>query len=85
MRYLALFLVLGMFGCAAVVKPVTTPNGSAGFYVSCDGSADDWSSCYQAAANACNGKYAFVDRNETSTATAYGPIVRRSMVIECKK
>lgn len=81
---LALIGVLGILaGCAAGVKPITTPSGKAGFYVSCDGSADDWSTCYQAAIQACGGKYNVVDRNESSTPTAYGPMVRRHMITEC--
>lgn len=73
-----------MMGCAAGVKPITTPDGKRGFVVTCDGSADDWSTCYNAATSACSGKYNVVDRNESSTATAYGPMVRRHMVAECK-
>ena len=70
-------------GCAAGVKPITTPDGAKGFVVTCDGSADDWSTCYQAATNAC-GKYSIIDRNESSTPTAYGPMVRRHLVVQCK-
>lgn len=70
--------------CAAGVKPITTPDGKRGFVVTCDGSADDWSTCYNAATSACSGKYNIVDRNESSTPTAYGPMIRRHMVAECK-
>ena len=77
--------VLGLSGCAAVVKPMTTPDGKQGFLVSCDGSADNWSSCYEAATKACQGKYNVVDRNENSTPTQYGPIVRRNLIAECKR
>ena len=80
---IAAVLVLG--GCAAVVKPMTTPEGKQGYLVSCDGSADDWTSCYAAANKACGGgKYNMIDRNESSTPTAYGPLVRRSLIAECK-
>ena len=77
-------VALVLSGCAAGVKPVTTPGGERGFVVTCDGSADDWSTCYNAAASACGGKYGIVDRNESSTPTAYGPMVRRHLVAECK-
>lgn len=73
-----------MIGCAAGVKPITTPDGKRGFVVTCDGSADEWSTCYSAATSACSGKYSIVDRNESSTPTAHGPMVRRHMVVECK-
>lgn len=80
---LVLLAAAALAGCAAQVKPMTTPSGKQGFLVSCDGSADDWTSCYTAASNACKGKYNVVDRNESSTPTMYGPMVRRHMVIEC--
>jgi hypothetical protein len=72
-------------GCAAGVKPITTPSGKAGHYISCDGSADDWSTCYEAAIRACGGKYNVVDRNESSTPTAYGSMVRRHLITECAR
>jgi hypothetical protein len=73
-------------GCAATkVKPMTTPEGKQGFLISCDGSADDWSSCYEAATKACQGRYNLIDRNESSTPTPYGPLVRRNLIAECKK
>jgi predicted lipoprotein with Yx(FWY)xxD motif len=75
-----------LVGCAApTVKPMTTPNGKQGFFVSCDGSADDWTTCYAEATKACAGKYTLIDRNESSTPTAYGPLVRRNLIAECKK
>lgn len=80
----ALALITTLAGCAAGVKPITTPDGKKGFVVTCDGSADDWSTCYQAATQSCGGKYTVIDRNESSTPTAYGPMVRRHMVAECK-
>jgi hypothetical protein len=80
----AALIALILTGCAAGVKPITTPDGKRGFVVTCDGSADDWSTCYQAATKACNGKYGIIDRNESSTPTVYGPMVRRHMVAECK-
>lgn len=74
---------LALVGCAAGVKQITTPDGKLGFLISCDGSADDWSTCYAEATKRC-GKYNVIDRSETSTPTAYGPLVRRHMVAECK-
>lgn len=83
-----LFLISSIFalaGCAATIKPMTTPDGKQGFLISCDGSADDWASCYEAAIKSCGGKsYKVVDRTESSTPTAYGPLVRRNLIAECK-
>lgn len=78
------WMLLALTGCAAGVKPITTPEGKRGFVVTCDGSADDWPTCYQAAFKACAGKYGIIDRNESSTPTPYGPMVRRHVVAECK-
>lgn len=72
-------------GCAATVKPMTTPEGRLGFLVECNGSADSWASCYEAATKACQGKYTVIDRNESNTPTGYGPLVRRNLIAECKK
>jgi hypothetical protein len=82
---MSIAVLFALVGCAAGVKPITTPSGKAGFYVSCDGSADDWGTCYLAAAKACGGKYNVVDRNESSTPTAYGPMVRRHLITECAR
>lgn len=80
---LLLLAVVALAGCAAQVKPMQTPSGKQGFLVSCDGSADNWTTCYTAAAQACKGKYNVVDRNESATPTMYGPMIRRNMVAEC--
>ncbi len=82
----ALFITIALAGCAATpeVKKVTMPDGRQGFYISCDLAASDWTVCYEQATQACNGKYTIIDKNETSTATQYGPIVRRNMMVDCK-
>ena len=88
MKLIAFSLILSaaaIAGCAATFKPMTTPEGKQGFLVECDGSADSWASCYEAATKACQGKYNVIDRNESSTPTAYGPLVRRNLIAECKK
>ena len=83
-----MIVVLGLsillLGCAATVKQMTTPDGKQGFLVECDGSADSWATCYEAAAKSCQGKYTVIDRNETSTPTQFGPLVRRNLIAECK-
>ena len=88
MKLIAFSLILSaaaIAGCAATIKPMTTPEGKQGFLVECDGSADSWASCYEEATKACQGKYNVIDRNESSTPTAYGPLVRRNLIAECKK
>lgn len=82
---LVVAILIGLTACAAGVKPITTPAGKQGYLISCDGSADDWSTCYEASIKACGGPYNVVDRNESSTPTAYGPLVRRNMIVECKR
>lgn len=78
-----LLVLASVSGCAAVVKPMITPEGKNGFSVSCDGSADDWSTCYNAMAAACKGKYNIIDKQQDSTATPYGPMVKRHVIAEC--
>ncbi|MGX0136310.1 hypothetical protein [Cupriavidus metallidurans] len=84
MNRLMPLLLLALAGCAASVEPMTTPDGKQGFVVSCDGSADSWGSCYKAATKACGGRYEVIDKNQTGTSTAYGPLVNRNLVISCK-
>ena len=81
----ALAVTITLAGCGATpeVKKVTMPDGKQGFYISCDLAASDWTVCYEQAAKECNGKYKIVDKNETSTATPYGPLVRRNMIVDC--
>lgn len=75
--------VSALAGCAATAEPMTTPNGRQGYLLQCDGSADSWASCYKAATAACKGTYKVIDRNESSTPTGLGPLVRRSLIAEC--
>lgn len=87
MKILTSAIMVGaLTACAApTVKPLTTPDGKQGFLVTCDGSADDWSTCYTEANKACRGgAYKVIDRSETSTPTNYGPLVRRNLIAECK-
>lgn len=84
-RTIGIFCIVLLAGCSATVEPMTTPDGRKGFLVSCDGSADNWTSCYKAATAACpSGRYGVIDKNESSTPTAYGPVVRRHLIAECK-
>ncbi len=84
-RVIVTAMLIGLCGCSATVTPMQTPDGKEGVLVSCDGSIDDWASCYAAATKACSsGKYRVIDKNESSTPTAYGPLVRRNLIAECK-
>ncbi|MBU9386604.1 hypothetical protein KTE71_03680 [Burkholderia multivorans] len=84
MKQAIALLAVTLVGCAASVKPVAVPDGTQGYAISCDGSADDWTSCYNAAANACGGKYRIVNTDSSSTPTGLGPLVRRSLIVSCK-
>jgi len=79
-----LALSLALTACAAVVEPIAGPNGKQGYSISCDGSADSWSKCYNAAAKACGGNYDIVNSSGNSTPTGYGPLVTRSLIVSCK-
>ena len=82
---LNLVVLLLLSACAEVVKPVMLPSGNQGFYVSCENGNSDWTDCYASAAKVCEGKFSLVDKNETSTSTPYGPLVKRGMIVDCKK
>ena len=78
--------IIILTGCAAnEVKKVTLPTGKTGFFITCDGGFSDLTTCYESARKACNGDYTISDKSETSTATQYGPIERRNMIVDCKK
>ena len=81
---IALGALAALAGCAAGVESVTAPNGKPGFLITCDGSADSWAKCYNAAIKECKGPYDVVDKNESTVMTGYGPLVRRNIIIACK-
>jgi len=85
MKSMAIAAAVLLAGCAAVVEPISTPDGKNGFSVSCNGSAESWAKCYNAASKACGGAYDIIDKNQSSTPTAYGPLVTRDLVVSCKK
>jgi hypothetical protein len=82
-----IFSCLALTGCAAVTKPMTTPEGGRGYLVECDGGWADWTSCYKAATQACgvisSGRYRIIDRTESSIYTQWGPLIRRNLIVEC--
>ncbi|NLP64210.1 hypothetical protein [Paraburkholderia sacchari] len=83
-KIISMCAAVALTGCAAGVESVTAPNGKPGFLISCDGSADSWAKCYNAAIKQCGGPYDIVDKNETSTPTGLGPLVRRNLIVACK-
>lgn len=82
---LLMLSILALSACTASMTQITSPNGQKGFLIECDGSTSSWATCYEGATQACKGTYKIIDRNESSTPTSYGPIVRRNMIIECHK
>jgi len=83
-KYAVGVLALALAGCGATVESMVAPDGRQGYVLSCDGSGGSWSACYQAAAQACAGRYEILDRQQTGTATPYGPLINRNMVISCR-
>lgn len=72
-------------GCASSIQPITTPDNKKGFFISCNGGTETWATCYSSSNQACGGKYKVIDKSDTSTPTAHGPIINRSLIIECQK
>jgi uncharacterized protein YceK len=83
--FLLILFLLAVSGCAETVKQVTLPSGRLGFYVTCENGNSDWSTCHEEARKVCNGNYTVSDKAETSTATQWGPLVKRSMMVDCQK
>lgn len=71
-------------GCASMPEPITTPEGKQGYSISCGGARNNWSKCYSQATKACGGTYHVLDKSESMTSDAFGPIVSRSFIIQCK-
>lgn len=65
-------------GCAAGVKPISSPSGKQGFVINCGGGLRSWAQCYDAATKACGGTYKIVD-----TATTQRTEISRVLVVEC--
>ena len=86
-RLLITSSILLSTGCtsAELIKPVTLPSGKTGFFVTCENGNHDWTTCYESARKACDGDYSVTDKSETSTPTPYGPLVKRNIMIDCKK
>ncbi len=74
-----------LIGCAARVEPMQTGDGRNGFSISCNGSAESWAKCYKAAAQSCPAGYDVIDRDTTATATGYGPLITRNLIVACKR
>lgn len=86
-KYLSTLLMMCLSflaGCAASIQPITTPDNKKGFFISCNGGTETWASCYTSSTQACGGKYKVIDKSDISTPTAHGPIVNRSLIIECQ-
>jgi hypothetical protein len=62
-----------------------TADGRDGYNIECGGSAYSWAKCYKAAAKTCPSGFDVLDRDSSSTASQFGPIVNRSMVVACKR
>ena len=90
-RYLVLFAVLALGGCASAT-PTVLKNGKQGVSIDCSGAAASWDACYQKAAEACsNGRYDIVgtagagpkDSDKTLGADI-GNYTSRTLTIMCK-
>ncbi|MGL5013954.1 MAG: hypothetical protein ACRC6V_06645 [Bacteroidales bacterium] len=75
-------------GCAAKVgKPMPSGNGTEAFVVQCNGAFQEWSQCYEKAAEIC-GPYFYTSNEQASSRTfggalIFGSVKDRSMVVEC--
>lgn len=65
-------LILGLGGCA-MSKDMYLPDGSKGYNISCDGSANSISNCFQKAGEICSTKgYVLLNREGEAIPFGYG-------------
>jgi len=63
-KKLFFFASIFILGCAITPKQATLSDGSQGFSVSCNGSAINWSRCYEAAKTVCPNGFDVKDREQ---------------------
>lgn len=85
MKYcLAIVGIALLTGCAAKVTPFNTAGGRPGFVVSCRNEDKGWAECYEAAAKACDGRYAVIDSHDNSHGSGRRD-AERTLVVSCKR
>ena len=89
---LVLVATLTLAGCATSSETVL-PSGARGYSISCSGSALTWAQCYDKAGSLCPNGYKIVEQQGQTPGEAIaatpsglygGPIVDRSMLVQCK-
>jgi hypothetical protein len=89
---LVLVAAMILAGCATSSETVL-PSGARGYSISCSGSALTWAQCYQKAGDLCPRGYKIVEQEgqapgatvvASPTALFGGPIVDRTMLVQCK-
>lgn len=78
---LVFVVVVGAAGCASAVRPITSPDGRAGFVVGCDAWGESADVCYAKAREACGGDFDILSRTDETSET-YG--LRRRIEVACK-
>lgn len=87
---LPLLAALALAGCASPPSPATLSDGRQGFKVQCNGTARDWSDCYEAARQVCPAGFVADSRDDSTvgavkiTPTVYGAMVNRTLLFVCK-
>ncbi len=71
-KILLISLILSLGGCA-ISKDMYLPDGSKGYNISCDGSANSISNCFQKAGEICGAKgYVLLNREGEANPFGYG-------------
>jgi hypothetical protein len=81
-RLAGIIVIAFLTGCSATgvkVRPMTAPSGGPGFAISCNASP---AACYNAAAQACTGKYRIEDSSQHQV---MADVVRYTVVVSCEK
>jgi len=83
-RYLYLLPLALIFSCTTS-KQIVMPSGDKATLVSCGGTANRWSSCYEKAGELCPSGYDILDKMEERGMIGDSPSIDRSLIINCKK
>ena len=78
-------ILLGAFAfllCACGgARNAKLPDGSEGYSINCNGTDNDWTDCYNQAADKCDGPYEIVSTNTVGV----GNTPMRNIIVKCKE
>lgn len=74
------FILLGTISGCTQPKQLFLEDGTVGYSVNCNGTANDWADCYNKSSRICNNMYHVKSQNSFATEG----IPYRNIIIQCK-